>query len=202
VVGRFEVPQGCGIALELSVEQRVFEAHGVVTSPALEMGPLVEEQGLADADAVAGDFFAFDIQTSVDALQKKMHRTLLPLRAAAPLRVVGGWRRRTEPCGCVRSPAQLRRVRGRFYRHAAWPPPCAISVWPTATDVDVDVFIAADAAADTMTKRHIAAPGESLTGAVRTYRRLEVARSARASEGALVTTKRSLCVHTEVPFFC
>jgi hypothetical protein len=62
--------------------------------------------------------------------------------------------------------------------------------------------MAADAAADTMTKRCIAAPSESLSGTVRTYGRLGVARSARASEGALVMTKMSRYVHTEPLIFC
>ena len=64
---------------------------------------------------------------------------------------------------------------------------------PADNGFDADVFAealdagseAADAAADTMTKRFIAAPSESLNGTVRTNRRIGVARSARASEGAL-----------------
>ena len=96
-VGGCEVPQCFGIALELAVEQGVVEAHRVVISPAFEVDPLVEEQGLADTDAVTGDFFAFNIQASLDALQKKMHRALLPSCAAAALRVLVGRRRHTEP---------------------------------------------------------------------------------------------------------
>jgi hypothetical protein len=200
VVGGFNLPQGLGVTLELQVELGVLKADGVVTAPALKVDPLVEEQGLADTDAMTGDFFAFDIQASLDALQKKMHRTVLPLCATSAFRVACGCRSRAEPGWGTCEQAPLRRVGGSF--HGCNPTPPRSERWARRGAADVGFFMAAGAAADTMTKWCIAAPSESLTGTVRTKRRLGVARSARASEGALVMTRRSRCVHTVAHLFC
>jgi len=100
----------------------VLEANGVIVSPSLEKGALVEKQGLTDTDAVTGNFFAFDIQTSVDALQEELHRTLLPLCAASAHSVLGGRRFRTDPGRVTHGLAPMRRVRGSFHGHALQQP--------------------------------------------------------------------------------
>jgi hypothetical protein len=55
------------------VEQRMLESGGIVVAPSFETGAVAEEQGLAGAGAVTGDFFTFDIQASVDPLEEELH---------------------------------------------------------------------------------------------------------------------------------
>jgi hypothetical protein len=61
-------PEVVGIALEADVEERVLEADGVVVAPSPEVLGVRELDGLLGSQPAPGDFFAFDIQTSCDAL--------------------------------------------------------------------------------------------------------------------------------------
>jgi len=61
-------PKIIGVALEVDVEQRVLEADGIVIAPSLEALCVRELDGLLGSQPSPGDFFAFDIETSCNAL--------------------------------------------------------------------------------------------------------------------------------------
>jgi hypothetical protein len=63
-----DAPERFAVPLDAGVEQGMRESRGIVVAPSLEICAGAEEQGLADADTVTGDFFAFDIQASLDSL--------------------------------------------------------------------------------------------------------------------------------------
>jgi hypothetical protein len=79
------------------MEQGMLESGGVVVAPSLEVRAVGEEQGLAGADAVTGDFFAFDIQASVDPLEEELHFAMRAPRIRSTHGVVRAFLARLRP---------------------------------------------------------------------------------------------------------
>ena len=62
------------------MEQRVLEANGVSVAPSVELGGVDEPEGLHGPKTAPGDFFAFDIETSCNALKEEPHLASTALR--------------------------------------------------------------------------------------------------------------------------
>jgi hypothetical protein len=61
--------------MELNVQERVLEADRIVIAPSSETVGAGEDEGLHSSESTLGHIFAFDIEASVDALEKELDPT-------------------------------------------------------------------------------------------------------------------------------
>ena len=177
----------------------MFESRGIIVAPSLKTCAVAEEQGLAGADAVAGDFFTFDIQASVYPLEEEVQCALGASRLRSThgvLRASLAWFR---PGRLGRGPTSGRCAVGSVHRRA--PTWSRLMKQARTISTVAESFSAAGAAAGAVTKGRIPAPSESMNCRIRLDRRLVVARSARASLQARLVPKRFLAVYRVVLLF-
>ncbi len=77
-------PEFVGFAMELNVQDRVLEADGIVIAPSSEAVGAGEDEGLHGLKSTLGHIFAFDIETSVDALEKELDPTSMAMGTEKP----------------------------------------------------------------------------------------------------------------------